>query len=86
MSRAKWKGPYIKKSLLKSFSENKNKIYTTSRSSTIVPCLIGKNVYIHNGKSFLKIKITENMLGKKLGEFCPTRKSFSFKKKLNNKI
>lgn len=83
MSRAKWKGPYIKKNLLKSFYENKSNIYTTSRSSTVIPMLIGKTFWVHNGKNFLKIKITENMIGRKLGEFAPTRKRFSFKKKLN---
>lgn len=81
MSRAKWKSPYIKKHLLKTVSKNKINIYTTSRSSTIVPNFIGATFYIHNGKNFLKVKITENMIGKKLGEFSPTRKKFSFKKK-----
>ena len=83
MSRAKWKGPYINKNLLKSFCNNKSDTHTTSRSSTVIPILIGRTVCIHNGKNFLKIKITENMIGRKLGEFAPTRKRFSFKKKLN---
>ena len=80
MSRAKWKGPYVDGSLIK--IKHDANIYTTSRDSTIVPGLIGKTFNVHNGKNFLKIKITENMIGKKLGEFSPTRKRFSFKKKL----
>ena len=85
MSRAKWKGPYINNNLLKSFYTDKNQfdIYTASRSSTIVPNFVGKTFWVHNGKNFLKIKIVENMVGRKLGEFSPTRKRFSFKKKLN---
>lgn len=80
MSRAKWKGPYVDGSLIKSRQDYN--VYTTSRDSTIVPNLIGKTFNVHNGKNFLKVKITENMVGKKLGEFSPTRKKFSFKKKL----
>lgn len=80
MSRAKWKGPYVDVNLVK--SKSNTNIYTKSRSSTIVPSFIGKTFYVYNGKNFLKIKITENMIGRKFGEFSPTRKRFSFKKKL----
>ena len=87
MSRAKWKGPYVKKTLLKNFlvniSENnyQSEIIIFNRSSTIIPQFIGNYFKIHNGKTFSKIQITENMVGKKFGEFSPTRKKFSFKKK-----
>lgn len=82
MSRAKWKGPYLKKNLINYINENsKTEIFTKSRESTIVPGFVNKNFCVHNGKNFLKIKITENMIGKKFGEFSPTRKRFSFKKK-----
>ncbi len=85
MSRAKWKGPFIPNSLLleckKAKSLNKYEIYTKSRSSTIIPFLVDLTINIYNGKSFSKIKITETMIGHKLGEFAPTRKKFSFKKK-----
>nr|YP_010377447.1 ribosomal protein S19 [Hemiaulus sinensis]QYB23183.1 ribosomal protein S19 [Hemiaulus sinensis] len=85
MSRAKWKGPYVQKSLLSQFSNkksnSKNEITTYSRKSVIIPLFVGSTVNIHNGKTFSKIKITENMIGHKLGEFSPTRKRFSFKKK-----
>ena len=85
MSRAKWKGPYVQKSLLSQFSiknlNSKNEIVTYSRKSVIIPLFVGSVINIHNGKTFSKIKITENMIGHKLGEFSPTRKRFSFKRK-----
>jgi ribosomal protein S19 len=52
-----------------------------SRSSTILPNFVQHAFKIHNGKTFSKIIIKEDMIGKKFGEFSPTRKSFSFKKK-----
>ena len=85
MSRAKWKGPYVQNSLLSQFlskkSSSKNEINTYSRKSVIIPLFVGSMINVHNGKTFSKIKITENMIGHKLGEFSPTRKRFSFKKK-----
>lgn len=85
MSRAKWKGPFISNDLLleckKAKSLKKYEIYTTSRSSTITPFLVDLTINVYNGKSFSKIKIVETMIGHKLGEFSPTRKNFSFKKK-----
>jgi small subunit ribosomal protein S19 len=83
MSRVKWKGPYIQKNIIQSIflKENIKEIKTYSRKSIITPKLIGLNFLIHNGKSFLKLKISEEMIGHKLGEFSPTRKTFTFKKK-----
>ena len=87
MSRAKWKGPYVEKNLIKTFFNKKKlnnytiEVTTTSRSSTIIPNFIGSFFNIYNGKTFSKVQITENMIGRKLGEFSPTRKKFSFKKK-----
>ena len=60
---------------------HKNEIKTISRQSVIIPKFIGYTVQIHNGKTFSKLKITEDMVGHKLGEFAPTRKRFNFKKK-----
>lgn len=86
MSRAKWKGPYFKTDLILSNIDRKNnEVFTKSRSSIIIPNLIGSTINVHNGKNFLKVKITENMIGRKLGEFAPTRKRFSFKKLKINK-
>jgi small subunit ribosomal protein S19 len=85
MSRAKWKGPFVPNELLDKLvsisSFDKNEITTDFRKSTIVPQFIGLTFNIHNGKTFSKVKITEEMVGRKLGEFSPTRKRFSFKKK-----
>ena len=87
MSRAKWKNTYVQKKLLFEFFEKKQlnnykiELTTDSRDSTIIPCFVGHFLKIHNGKTFSKVQITENMIGKKLGEFSPTRKIFSFKKK-----
>lgn len=87
MSRAKWKGPYVQKTLLKKFFlqntqfKYQTEIVTKNRASSIIPIFVGSFFKIHNGKTFSKIKITETMVGKKLGEFSPTRKKFSFKKK-----
>jgi len=86
MSRAKWKNPYVSELLIVTFNNSKKhvkKIFTKSRSSTIIPCFVGHTINIYNGKMFTDVKITENMIGKKLGEFSPTRKNFSFKKKKN---
>ena len=85
MSRSKWKGPYVNPKLLKISITNqfnlKNEIKTLSRNTEIIPKFVGMILQIYNGKTFLKIKITYEMIGHKLGEFSITRKKFSFKKK-----
>lgn len=85
MSRAKWKGPYIQKKLLEEILKIKfssqNELYTNSRKSKIIPQFVDLNFNVHNGKTFSKVKITNEMIGYKLGEFVPTRKRFSYKKK-----
>lgn len=78
MSRSAKKGPYIDSKLLKkalAAQETKNRqvIKTWSRRSTIVPELVGLTLAIHNGKKFIPVFISENMVGHKLGEFAPTR-------------
>ena len=85
MTRTKWKGPYIETKLLthleKKSNQFKNIINATSRNSEIIPCFVGMTFHIYNGKTFLKVIVTEEMIGHKFGEFSPTRKKFSFKKK-----
>lgn len=83
MSRSKWKGPYIKEDLLKKVFSKKTKNYvlTKSRSSVIVPGFVGMDFKVYNGKVFYPLKVTDKMVGYKFGEFSPTRKQFSFKKK-----
>ena len=78
MSRSVWKGPFVDPSLLKKVEKLKSQskptpIKTWSRKSTIIPEFIGISFLIYNGKKFIPIKISEEMVGHKLGEFSPTR-------------
>ena len=78
MSRSIWKGPFVDPSLLKKVEKLKNQsnkppIKTWSRKSTIIPEFVGYSFLIHNGKKFIPIRISEEMVGHKLGEFSPTR-------------
>ena len=78
MSRSIWKGPFVDPSLIKKVEKmkdqiNKSPIKTWSRKSTIIPEFVGISFLIHNGKKFIPIKISEEMVGHKLGEFSPTR-------------
>ena len=81
MSRAIWKGPFVDPSLLKKVEKEKNNvgrkpIKTWSRKSTILPDFVGISFLVHNGKKFIPITISEDMVGHKLGEFSPTRQFF----------
>nr|YP_009392097.1 ribosomal protein S19 [Periphykon beckeri]ARW60445.1 ribosomal protein S19 [Periphykon beckeri] len=78
MSRSIFKGPYVEFKLLnkiEKFNKNNKKdtIKTWSRSSTIIPNMIGHTIAIHNGKQHFPVFISEQMIGHKLGEFVPTR-------------
>ncbi len=78
MPRSVKKGPYVDLSLTKKLeriiqSDEKKIIKTWSRRSTIIPEMIGHTFAVHNGKKFIPVYITENMVGHKLGEFSPTR-------------
>ena len=78
MARSLKKGPYVHNSLLKkvlanSESSKKTVIKTWSRSSLITPDFVGQTIAVHNGKQFIPVYISENMVGHKLGEFSPTR-------------
>jgi small subunit ribosomal protein S19 len=78
MARSLKKGPYIELSLAqkirKAISVNDKKIIKTwSRRSTITPEFVGLTFAVHNGKKFIPVYVTENMVGHKLGEFSPTR-------------
>lgn len=78
MARSVKKGPFIDKSLLEKVvrcneSGSKRIIKTWSRRSTIIPDMIGFTIAVHNGKKFIPVFVTENMVGHKLGEFSPTR-------------
>lgn len=78
MARSVKKGPFIDNHLLeKGIAAKKTKsskvIKTWSRRSTILPELVGLTFAVHNGRKFLPVYVTENMVGHKLGEFAPTR-------------
>ena len=78
MARSVKKGPFVDGHLLEKVqgakrSKSSKVIKTWSRRSTIVPDLIGLTFAVHNGKKFLPVYVTENMVGHKLGEFAPTR-------------
>jgi len=78
MARSVKKGPYIFHKLLdkvlKANDTNKKSVIKTwSRASMIIPDMIGHTIAVHNGKTFIPVFITENMVGHKLGEFAPTR-------------
>lgn len=78
MPRSVKKGPYVERSLLEKIekmatTQEKKIVKTWSRRSTIVPEMIGYTIAVYNGKKFIPVYITENMVGHKLGEFSPTR-------------
>lgn len=78
MPRSVKKGPFVDDHLLKKVdamnsSGEKRVIKTWSRRSTIVPDMLGHTIAVHNGRKFIPMFITENMVGHKLGEFAPTR-------------
>ena len=78
MSRSVWKGPFVDPSLLKKVEKqkkeiNRKPIKTWSRKSTIIHDFVGSSFLIHNGKKFITITVSEDMVGHKLGEFSPTR-------------
>ncbi len=79
MARSLKKGPFVFERLLKKVKElnktqKKEVIKTWSRRSTIFPDFIGHTFAVHNGKEFIPVYVTEDMVGHKLGEFSPTRK------------
>ena len=79
MARSIKKGPYVFGRLLKKVQKlneegKKEVIKTWSRRSTIFPDFIGHTFAVHNGKDFIPVYVTEDMVGHKLGEFSPTRK------------
>ena len=78
MARSVWKGPYFDVTLFKKVKKSKEEsskspIKTWSRRSTIIPDFVGVTLSVYNGKSFIPVFVTEDMVGHKLGEFSPTR-------------
>ena len=81
MARSVWKGPFVEESLIRKVEKQKTEtikkpIKTWSRKSTIIPDFVGVSFLIYNGKKFIPITISEDMVGHKFGEFAPTRQFF----------
>ncbi|MDR2646455.1 MAG: 30S ribosomal protein S19 [Holosporaceae bacterium] len=78
MARSLWKGPFVDGYLIKKAkvvleSGRRDSIKTWSRRSTIIPDFVGVTFSVHNGRKFIPVLVTEEMVGHKLGEFAPTR-------------
>jgi small subunit ribosomal protein S19 len=78
VARSIKKGPFIEKKLYKRITESnkagqKSMIKTYSRTSTIIPEMVGYTISVYNGKTWVPVFVTENLVGHKLGEFAPTR-------------
>ena len=78
MSRSTKKGPFVDTPLLEKIEvmnrgSERKVIKTWSRRSTVIPEMVGHTLAVHNGKKFIPVYVTENMVGHKLGEFAPTR-------------
>jgi small subunit ribosomal protein S19 len=78
MARSAKKGPYVQSSLLEKIKASKESgkrdvIKTWSRRSMVIPEFVGYTIAVHNGKKFVSVFVTENMVGHYLGEFAPTR-------------
>ena len=81
MSRSTKKGPFVDSSLLDKIEAlnatgDKKVIKTWSRRSTVLPDMVGHTLSVHNGRKFIPVYLSENMVGHKLGEFSPTRTFF----------
>ena len=81
MARSIKKGPFVDEHLRKKVAglnqaKQKRVIKTWSRRSTVIPEMVGHTIAVHNGRKFIPVYVTENMVGHKLGEFAPTRTFF----------
>ena len=92
MTRSLWKGPFVDASLLKRTKKKKTQtatkqdtLFVWSRRSCILPQFLGDFVQVYNGRSFVGLKITEEMVGHKFGEFASTRKTSSLRRDNNTK-
>ena len=79
MKRSKWKGPLIKT------KDNKKKLPILPRNHEITSQTVGLICNVYSGKKFIKLSLTDEMIGHKIGEFVPTRERFEFKKKKKKK-
>lgn len=88
MARSLKKGPYIDERLLEKMKKAKpgEIIRTWSRACTIIPEMVGFTFGVHNGKEFIPVKVTEEMVGHRLGEFSPTTKFFRHGGKMQREL
>lgn len=90
MARSIKKGPYIDEKLLKKIKaskpDEKNILKTWSRRCVVVPEMVGYTLGVYNGKEFISVKVSEEMVGHKLGEFSPTTKFFRHGGKMQREI
>jgi len=90
MSRSTKKGPWVYPKLIKKMSKSKPSegvvIKTWSRSSEISPEMVGYTFGVHNGKNFIEVRVSEDMVGHRLGEFSPTRKFIKHGGKIQKEI
>lgn len=90
MSRSLKKGPYVDQKLLKKILAlrpgDKTVVKTWARASSISPEMVGFTIAVHNGKDFLPVRVVENMVGHKLGEFSSTRKFVRHGGKLQKEV
>lgn len=77
MSRSKWKNPFTNYKK----QSNKKRISIVKKKFEITPNIVGETIKVYNGKSFIKLSLTDEMVGHKIGEFVTTREKFIFKKK-----
>ncbi|KAI8614563.1 hypothetical protein BC830DRAFT_1126839 [Chytriomyces sp. MP71] len=75
--RSVWKGPFF---VPLPAARDGAAVQTMARASTILPSHVGRKFMVHNGKEYLPVLVSEQMVNRKLGEFAPTRKPFTFKK------
>lgn len=90
MSRSLKKGPYVDPRVIKKIQDkkpgDKSVIKTWSRACTISPEMVGFTFGVHNGRDFISVFVTEDMVGHKLGEFSPTRKFFKHGGKIQKEL
>lgn len=88
MTRPIWKGPYVKQALLRALERDSSKregVKTKSRASMILPSMVGALVHVHNGHQYIPLSLSEEMIGRRLGEFVATKKPFTFRATNANK-
>lgn len=78
LARSSWKGPHVVPLPLAQAKKEGTPIRTNARACTILPQFVGLKFQIHNGRDYVQVEITEDMVGAKLGEFAHTRKRFSY--------